>query len=598
MIEYKRSKILKILLVSAELLGLLIGLVPFLIGFLSGTGVEFNKARSSLEFARVIQVNTPLVFWLTFLLLLIVIFGLIFYQYRIFKKDLLEKQAKKLYTWDILRILGGVGIGYLIYELIIYLIINQLYFHGAFVSIPFILSIGIIIGTSLISFSDFHTVQIILYPLFKRILKKTETLKLTIYKPTLNYIKMAKNLVWVILGFIIIFPSLIPLMGLSPTSELQPSSGYGSQDRPFEVDTFQVENDLPENITAFVTPRNENNSWYIYYYLPRLSVATLSSTQNIPIALYCHGNSGQDVVEYDYSLRALASRGMAVIFVQYSRSFNYTKILEKVEVENDTEAYSFSSYIKYNMTWTGMFSAVNTLIGNNSLISSSELNETLGTDYTIDTSRILIIGHSVGGGMTLFIGSQVISEGWASQQLIFDLEAPTTSATWPSVNVNLSILPNYTMVNVIGYEDDTVLSPCDGMAQHERFFTRDNSIELNPDQVAFLLIRSDRYGFPRLVATHYLPNDPLIDTLSVFGYHRRIDAMASFLVADANSGTVVANDAKTYFQGGGENMIGMGLWSDGTPVLPLLYSTDPWGLRDGPNILNQLLDPDDEDCQL
>ena len=311
--------------------------------------------------------------------------------------------------------------------------------------------------------------------------------------------------------------------------------------------------------------------------------------------MYCHGNSGQDVIEYDYSLRALASRGMAVIFVQYAAYFNYSAILENIE--NATETNYGTSYIKYNMTWIGIYSAVNTLIGNNSLISSSELNETLGTDYTIDFSRILILGHSVGGGMTLYIGSQVLSEGWASEQLIFDLEAPTTSSTWPSINVNLSILPNYTMVNVVGYEDDMTLSPCTGMVQHERFFTRDNTTELNVGQVAYLLIRSDRYGFPRLVATHYLPNDPLINTLSVFGYHRRIDAMAGFMVADSNGEAVIANEAKTYFQGGGENMIGMSLWSDGKPILQLLYSTDPWGLRGGPNILDQLLNPDHGSCQ-
>ena len=595
MIEYERSKILKILLVCAELIGFLIGLLPFLIGFLSGTGIEFDKARFTLEFAIVIQENTPLVFWLTILLLFIVLFGMFFYQYRIFKKDLLEPHAKKLYIWDIVRILGGIWIGYLIYELIIYFLINQMYFHGAFASIPFMISIGLIIGTCFISFSDFHVVQVILYPLFMKISKKTEALKLTLHKPIINYVKMGKNLVWFILGFIIIIPTLNPLMGLAPTSELQPSIGYGSQDRPFEVDTFQVENAISEDIAACVTPRNENNSWYIYFYLPRLSAETLTSTQNIPIALYCHGNSGQEVIEYDYSLRALASRGMAVIFVQYAAYFNYSAILEKID--NATEMNYPTSYIKYNMTWTGMYSAVNTLIGNNSLITSSELNATLGTDYTIDLTRILILGHSVGGGMTLYIGSQVLSEGWASEQLIFDLEAPTTSSEWPSINVDLSILPNYTMVNVVGYEDDTTLSPCTGMIQHERFFTRDNTTNLELGQVAYLLIRSDRYGFPRLVATHYLPNDPLINILSVFGYHRRIDAMAGFMVADANGEATVAADAKTYFQGGGENMIGMGLWSDGTPILPLLYSTDPWGLRTGPNILNQLLNPDDGDCQ-
>jgi hypothetical protein len=596
LIEYKRSTILKIIVVGAEIIGLLLGLIPFLIGFLSGSGIEFDIARSTLELATYIQNNTPLVFWLTFLLLLGIVGGFIWYQFRIFKKGLLEQHAKKMYIWDGLRILGGIGVGYLIYKLVIYLLIDQMYFRGAFISIPYLYAIGIIIGTCLLSFSDFQIVQVILFPIFTRLTNQVEILKLAIKKPALNYVKMVKNLGWVILGFIFLIPSLLPVMGLAPSPDLQPTSGYGSGDGPFKVDSFEMINPLSEDITDCIIPYNDDNSWYIYMYLPRLIGESLPSTQNIPIALYCHGFSGKDPVEYDYGLRSLASRGMAVIFVQYAASeVNSSAVLEKIE--NATETNNPWSYIRYNMTWNGFYTAVNTLTGNNTLITSTELNATLGSDYIIDFSRVLILGHSYGGGMTLFIGSQVLSEGWASNQLIFDLEAPTTSSEWPAINANLEILPNYTMVNVMGYEDDMTLSPCTGMVQHERFFTRDDSVEFPLGQVAYLLIRSDRHGFPRLVATHYLPNDPLINSLAQFGYYRRIDAMAGFLVADANGFSIVADDALTYFQGGGDNMIGMGYWSDETPILPLLYSTDPWGLRGGPNIWATLLNPDHPSCQ-
>lgn len=596
MIEYKRSTILKILVVGAEFIGLLLGLIPFLIGFLSGTGIEFVKARKLLELATSIQNSTPLIFWLTFLFLLGIIGGFIWYHFRIYKKGLLEQHAKKMYIWDGLRILGGLVVGYLIYELIVYLLIDQMYFRGAFVSLSYLYAFGIIFGTCVLSFCDFQVVQVILYPIFTRLSKTTEIFKISIKKTALNYVKMAKNLSWVILGFIFVFPSLIPVMGLAPSPDPRPATGYGNGNGPFEVDEFEIINPLSEDITECIIPYNDDNAWYIYMYLPRLSDVSLNSTQSVPIALYCHGYSGRDPVEYDYGLRTLASRGMAVIFVQYAAyDVNTSAVLEKIE--NATENNNPTSYIRYNMTWNGFYTAVNTLVGNNSLISSIDLNDTLGSDYVIDLSRILILGHSYGGGMTPFIGSQVVSEGWASMELIFDLEAPTTSSKWPAIDVNLSVLPDHTMVNVMGYEDDMTLSPCLGMTQHERFFTRDNSVDLGIGRVAYLLIRSDRHGFPRLVATHYLPNDPLINSLSQFGYYRRIDAMAGFLVAIANGFPSVAVNARTYFQGGGDNMIDMGYWSDGTPILPLLYSTDPWGHRSGPNIWEQLLNPDHPSCQ-
>ncbi|MHA1519053.1 MAG: hypothetical protein ACTSRK_02610 [Promethearchaeota archaeon] len=127
-IEYKHSTIFKILLVGTEFFG-----------FLSGSGIEFDKARSTLEFAKYLQNNTPLIFWLTIILLFGLIFGLIWVQFRILKKDLLNQQAGRMYLWDELRILGGIGIGYLIYKLIIYLLTHKPnVFPWVFATIPYI----------------------------------------------------------------------------------------------------------------------------------------------------------------------------------------------------------------------------------------------------------------------------------------------------------------------------------------------------------------------------------------------------------------------------------------------------------------------------
>jgi len=295
------------------------------------------------------------------------------------------------------------------------------------------------------------------------------------------------------------------------------------------------------------------------------------------------------------ALRTLASRGMAVIFVQYATNLNVDTIL--TDLENATMTNGADYYVRYNMTWNGMRIAADALTGNNSLINQEDLTNILGDSYVIDLSRILILGHSYGGGMTMFMGPQVLEQGWATNQLVIDLAAPWYTSTWTEHEVDLAVLPNYTIVNVVGYEDDSTASPCIGMRQFERFLSRDDSTPLNSTQVSYLYIQSDRSGFPRLVATHYLPNDALANTLTYFGYYRRIDAMAGFLVADGQNQTTSAAEALTYFTNGELNMVGMGEWSDGTPIKPILYSIDPYGIRGGTNLAELVLNPDHTMCQ-
>ena len=74
--------------------------------------------------------------------------------------------------------------------------------------------------------------------------------------------------------------------------------------------------------------------------------------------------------------------------------------------------------------------------------------------------------------MTLFIGSQVLKEGWASEQLIFHVEAPTTSQDWPSIAVNLTILPDYTRALPIVDSDNHALYISLGCALENLIITR------------------------------------------------------------------------------------------------------------------------------
>ena len=131
----------------------------------------------------------------------------------------------------------------------------------------------------------------------------------------------------------------------------------------------------------------------------------------------------------------------------------------------------------------------------------------------------------------------------------------------------LSPLPNETLVQIGVSQDDMSVGMCPG-AFHQQMFTM-----LPTERNQLLEVQTDKYGFPRLVASHYLQTDPARDVLSDWSFYRRIDAQADYLVAHARNDTFTADWAYQYMTD--ETMLtGMGSWSDGTPVLPLKLHHD------------------------
>lgn len=580
------------------ILGFLIGILPFIIGFLGGTGIEFTKARNTNEFARYLQPQAAILFWILTSVLLC-IFGALGYSYIRYTKIISSDNNKSSHIPRIffyIRIVASLGVGYVLYELVVYLLINGIYYHNAFIAIPYLIGTGIFAGMIFIIMTDIDFLSFLknmAQNLKARFQKSNPEPSLDLRKP-INYLKLIKNLGVLIVGLIVLIPTLIPMAGFAPSPPVQPSEGFGSADRPYEVSIIRIENILPPDIASYVLPDNDNASWYSYLYLPNLASDALETEVQVPIAFFLHGYGGSFYKEYDRSLRTLASRGVATIFVQYTTDLNVDTIL--ANMPNATLTNGADYYVRYNMTWNGMQQAINALTGNSSVIPQADLSAILGENYHIDLSRIMVMGHSYGGGMTLFMGPQILNQGWASKELIFDLEAPWYTTTWTPHQPDLSLLPNYTIVNVVGYEDDATASPCIGMSHFERFLSRDDSTPLSSQQVSYLYIQSDRYGFPRLVATHYLPTDALINTLTTFGYFRRIDAMAGYLVAKSMNFTTNSLEALTYFTQGGPNMVNLGNWSDGVPIKPILFSVDPYGIRGGTNLATMVLDPNHPQC--
>ena len=75
-------------------------------------------------------------------------------------------------------------------------------------------------------------------------------------------------------------------------------------------------------------------------------------------------------------------------------------------------------------------------------------------------------------------------------------------------------------------------------------------------------VPSDRHGFPRLVASHYLQATEAHDDLADWGFYRRVVSQANWLVASAQNDSVNESNWRSELVDS-ENLRDMGEWSDG-----------------------------------
>lgn len=555
----------------AEIIGVLISVLPLIIPISNGEeliDVFFDKAFATLYIAldlRMYNIFTAIFSIITLAILIL----------------LLQKKGNKftsrIRSW--LRLASGLLMGYVLIELLLFNLLDALFYRNAFVSIPFMIGILLLIATNLQLYTDQDVIE-----MFGQVIFKKQRQFFSIYK----FLRLIKYLVIFILAISLIFSNL-QFIGFSPEPPTSPA-GYphdiGSSSRPYEVSRIRISYDLPDHIEQYISPINDSGEFYSYMYVPNL---INEPTIKIPVVLMLHGFGSHDLdLFYDHIMRLMASRGAIAIFTQYPLNID---LIGPYEVpDNATDTYHPSFYLRYTTLWEGIKTSIAALQGNNSLLPQ-DLTEYIGVS-SIDLSNMLVTGHSYGGGATPYIASKILEMGWASSQLIINQEAPFHTGTWPGIETNFSVFESSTIVNVNTYIDDFNFPMCVTMEEYELWY---QNLTINKENLHFTIIQSDSYGFPHLVATHYTPSDPTMDALGDYGVFRRVDAMVAYLLANANGDEATKDDVLPYFTG--DAMLDMGVWSDGTLVNPMLYSQDPLGIRSGPNIADNFSYLSAESCE-
>ena len=354
----------------------------------------------------------------------------------------------------------------------------------------------------------------------------------------------------------LMMPGIPALVGMAPSPPDKPVFGYGADPGPFQEVLEIYPYTLPDNVTAIQGGTEDDITFSIYLSLPVLP--NNPGIEGVPLAIIFHAFNNPDRDSYTDWIERLVGKGMVVAYIQYPTDVRP----EGGSNWDDTVVEGMSDWPHHVPRLYSIYSALQLL---NSIIDDEnrgqEIDEVLG-NLSIMPEHLYIGGHSLGGAYSLNALQMAQEFGWGSETLVVNTEMASSRPIQDLWQPDFSNLPAATVVHLAVGEDDMTVGQCDSV-YHQQLF---DLIEENNSLLIY--IPSDKYGFPRLVASHYIPANEAHDTLADWAFYRRVDAQADWVVARSR-GDYNTEDFAYFHLIDGPQLRDMGEWSDGTPVLQL-----------------------------
>ena len=374
--------------------------------------------------------------------------------------------------------------------------------------------------------------------------------------------KTVLHVATVFLAAWLVMPGIPALIGIAPSPPLAPTMGYGAEAGPFDRTTLRYAYPLPEEVVAIQGPTEEDIEFSIYLTLPHLPEEP--GIEGVPLAILFHAFNNPSIDSYTDWIDHLSAKGMVVAYIQYPTDVRP----EGGEDFKPTIIDGTSDWPHHVPRMLSIESALNRL---NEIITASPRDTAIDAvldNLTIMPEHLWIGGHSLGGAYSLQALGMVQAYSWGNETLVVDTEMAAARPVQEQWLPEYTNLPQNSIVHLVVSEDDMTVGQCNSVHQHALFE------QIDSNQSLLLYIPSDRYGFPRLVATHYLPANEAHDTLADWAFYRRVDAQADWVVAHSRGDLNTADFAYANLVNTGM-LTNLGKWSDGVDVLPIQAYTDP-----------------------
>ena len=349
------------------------------------------------------------------------------------------------------------------------------------------------------------------------------------FKDTKERFSNIAHIILVLIAVWLISPGITAMAGLSPSPpKLQMEKGL------YEVEIKDYEYPMPEEVSSIQGDYEEDVVFSVYIALPK------DHDGMMPLAIILHGFANPFFESYVDWVETLASRGVAVAFIQYPSDV-MPPGHDTFELHEEAGMSNHPYHIPRAVAIDSALEFMTTVLPEN-----------------VDSDFLLVGGHSLGAGYSLLVLDWALEKNWGGQALFVSLEAPYARPVQENLQINSTRIPDNFLAHVAVSEDDMSVSDCFGV-HHQ---------ELLGEGSLFIQIPSDRYGFPRLVASHYLQATEAHDDLADWGFYRRVASQSNWLVASLQGDESKESEYRNQLTDTDELRY-MGEWSDGTPVLEL-----------------------------
>ena len=190
-----------------------------------------------------------------------------------------------------------------------------------------------------------------------------------------------------------------------------------------------------------------------------------------------------------------------------------------------------------------------------------------------ELERFAIVGHSAGGAISADMAALAAQQGLPKPKALMIVQPGRGLNGRPSPlfpAADYTKIPKGILMLVVVGSDDRVVGDGDAKAIFR------GATQVPNDNKDFVIVRTDRHGFPPLLADHLSPCCPYrpkpiisgrgINAIDYYGHWRLFDALTDAAFHGRNRDVALGNTPKQRY---------MGAWSDGTPVKELVVTDEP-----------------------
>ena len=276
----------------------------------------------------------------------------------------------------------------------------------------------------------------------------------------------------------------------------------------------------------------EKDNYKYYIYEPSDPKPT-----EAPVALFLHGWLAYDPNIYLGWIEHIVKKGYVVVWAQYDAGLTFPRwFLHKTMV-----------------TWLDALQFLETERGH----VRAEKDE-------FGRIKTAIMGHSTGGSLSAMLAARAAD---SASVIPVPYAVVSVEPGWVGKmpDENFAEIDSDTKLILVVGEDDIIVRDSTAVA------IWNDTPQISDVNRDFLLVQSDRYGWPRQIADHKFP--------TTGGFRAKVDARDFYVtyklsVAALNC-AFRGTDCECALGDGSFEQVDMGQWSDGQPMKPMVWLEDP-----------------------